>query len=158
MEEYLSTDISCTQSMIAVVGTVSSCTALTRRSFAPRGRLEALKPTFDAMILQRDPQYFQAWQAMMRAGIENRSRAQTQALLYQGALAGQQRMQAHQDFMNQMAQAQTDRNNEFAAHEYQKQNNKENEVDFILDCQRLYDNNNELVSVGANCPNRQTAP
>jgi hypothetical protein len=47
------------------------------------------------------------------------------------------------------------RNDAFAQQQQNKQVQSDNFVDYVLDCSRLYSGNTR-VSVGSNCPNRQT--
>jgi len=154
MGEYLSATVTCSQGVVMGLGTQHHCSAFTKRSFAPLAKLKAMRPTFDAMAMQLNPQWMQAWQAAMTSSIERRSQQQTQAMLYQGELAQRQRTLAHQDFMASMQGEAAQRTSNFEATEYQKQNNKENYVDYILDCQR-YSGEGQRVAVG-NCPVRET--
>ena len=99
-------------------------------------------------------QWNNAWiQAMMQRS-NVLSQRQTQTLLQQGKLAQAQRMRQHQDYMAGVQQQGENRRAQFQNQQFRKTQNKEDYVDFILDCQRAYSGNNR-VSVG-NCPNRET--
>jgi hypothetical protein len=157
-EEYLQGSVACGSQMMMGIGQVYNCSGTIKRGFAPRGKLEAFEPTFEAMRMQVNPAWNSAWANAMAAGIQNRSREQTSRMLYQGQLAGEARMADHQAYMATVQAGYDLSNQQFSQHEYQKQNNKENEVDFILGCQRILDPDNRQIATSGNCPNRQTPP
>ena len=106
VEEFMTAVVECSDAMVMGVGHADTCSTFVTRTFAPLGKLDAMRPTFDAMKLTLDQAWMNAW---------------TQAMVQQ----------------------------------YQKQRNNDNFVDHILDCQRAYGTNGR-ISVGSNCPNRQT--
>ena len=154
VEELLTANVTCHQTMTMGVGEQHGCSAFVTRWFAPLGRLTAMLPTFEAMKLTLNQQWMSEWTATMVNKTRVLYQSQTDALLAQGRLAGAQRMQAHQDFMASFERGRDMRDIKFKDGQYEKQRNNDNFVDHILDCQRGYSGNNR-VSVG-NCPNRQT--
>ena len=154
VDELLSATVTCHAAQMAAIGTVHSCSAFVTRWFAPAGKVEGLVPMFTAMHLNLNQQWMQAWTAMTLNAMRQRSAAQTQAMLAQGRLAQAQRDRTHADFMASFQRGAEIRNQQFAASQYRKQNNNDNQVDYILGCQRAY-SGNYRVSAG-NCPNRQT--
>ena len=154
VEELLSATVTCHAAQMVALGTVHSCSAFVTRWFAPAGKVEGLVPVFTAMHLNLNQQWMQAWTAMTLNAMRQRSAEQTQAMLAQGRLAQAQRDRSHADFMASFQRGADIRNQQFAASQYRKQNNNDNQVDYILGCQRAY-SGNYRVSAG-NCPNRQT--
>jgi hypothetical protein len=154
VDELLSATTVCHAATMVGLGMVHSCSAFVTRWFAPAGTVEGLVPTFDAMHLTLNQQWMSAWTAMTLNAMRQRSAAQTQAMLAQGRLAQAQRDRAHANFMASFQRGADIRNQQFAASQYRKQNNNDNEVDYILGCQRAYSGNSR-VSAGT-CPNRQT--
>jgi hypothetical protein len=154
-QEWLTVTVGCIDKAVMAVGQQHNCSAFVTRWFAPAGQLEALSPTFHAMRMTVNQQWMNEWTAKMVAGIQARSERETRALLQQGELAKAQRDQAHKAFMDNMEVERRRRNGEFQAHMYNKQQQNEDFIDYVLDCQRLYSGGNRL-SVGGNCPNRQT--
>ena len=153
VDEWLTASVMCNDSIVLGVGQTHGCSAFTTRWFAPSGKLEATIPTFKAMTLTLNQQWMAQWTAAMVTRTQRLYQGQTQRMLAQGRLAGAQRMQAHRDFMASFERAET-RNQRFVAGQYQKQNNNDNYVDYILGCQRAYSGNSRAS--GGNCPNRQT--
>jgi hypothetical protein len=154
IEEWLTVTLNCNSKMVMAVGQQNECSAFVSRWFAPAGKLEAKIPEFQAMKMTLNQQWMERWKAAVVQRSMALSGPQTQALLEQGRLAQSQRMKQHQDFMATMQKNGAVRNEQFAQGQYQKQQNKENYVDYILDCQRAYSGNTR-VSAG-NCANRQT--
>lgn len=154
VDELLSATVTCHAAQMIGLGTVHSCSAFVTRWFAPAGKVEGLVPTFTAMHLNLNQQWMSAWTSMTLNAMRQRSAEQTQAMLAQGRLAQAQRDRAHADFMASFQRGADIRNQQFAASQYRKQNNNDNEVDYILGCQRAY-SGSYRVSAG-NCPNRQT--
>ena len=154
VDELLTGNVTCHQSMVMGIGEQHGCTAFVTRWFAPQGRLTAMLPTFEAMKLTLNQQWMSQWTAAMVNHTGHLYQSQTDALLAQGRLAGAQRMQAHRDFMDSFQRGRDVSTEVFKRGQYRKQSNNDNYVDYILDCQRAY-SGNERVSVG-NCPNRQT--
>ena len=146
--------ITCNDNQIRT-GAVHSCSATATRWYAPKDSLDMLLPTFRAMKLTPDPQWMQAWRDLTAASIERRSREQTNAMLQQGRLAQQARETEHSAFMASMAQSRDVSRQRFVEGQFRKQQQTDNFVDHVLDCQRVYSGNTR-VSVGSNCPNRQT--
>ena len=114
-----------------------------------------MQPTFDAMKLTLDPAWMNAWTAAMVQRITRLSQQQTSAMLAQGELAQQSRTGQQKAFMASSERGREERNANFRDQQYQKQRNNDNFVDHVLDCQRAYGTDSR-ISVGANCPNRQT--
>ena len=154
-EEWLTGTLLCYDKTVMAVGRQSGCAAFVTREFAPAGKLEAMRPVFEGMQMVVNQPWMDAWTAAMRNRINGLSQKQTQILLEQGRLAQAGRMRQHQDFMSNTQRERTARNDRFKEGQYQKQRNKEEYVDYILDCQRL-SNGNARASVGSNCPSRQT--
>ncbi len=153
-EEWLTATVSCTDMAAMGIGEQHSCSAFVTRWFAPVGKLQAMIPTFRAIKGTVNQQWMNQWTATVIRRINTMYEQQTQALLEQGKLAQEQRMQAHRDFMQSMQQGRDTRDIQFKDGQYRKQQNKEDYVDYILDCQRLYGGNTR-VDVG-NCQSRQT--
>jgi hypothetical protein len=154
MEEMLHATVFCTASTSIGIGTSHVCNATIVRSYAPYGKLEAMQPVFDIFKADMNDAWMNAWTNAMRTRVNGTYAEQTRTMLQQGALAGAARMKAHQDYMTSMQQGADREAIRFEAGQYQKQNNSDNYVDFILDCQRAYDGNVRVSS--SNCPNRQT--
>jgi hypothetical protein len=154
VEEWLTAIVNCRDSMVMAVGHQYGCAAFVTRWFAPLGKLQSLIPTFQAMKMTLNQPWMDQWTAVMVRHIQVQSQRQTDALLEQGRLAQAQRTRQHQDFMASMERGRDLRNQQFADGQFQKQRNKEDYVDYILDCQRL-SNGEVRVAIG-NCPVRQT--
>jgi len=154
IEEWLSALVSCSDTMIVAVGHRYSCSAFVARWYAPLGKLEATMPTFRAMRLTLNQPWMDAWTAAMVRRVRALYQRETAALLQQGRLAQAARMREHQAFMDGMRRGRDIDNQRFREGQYQKQKNKEDTVDYVLDCQRLYSQGNR-ASVG-NCPDRET--
>ena len=90
----------------------------------------------------------------MRSRVNTLYASQTKTLLQQGALAGAARMQEHQDYMASMQEGADREKIKFEAGQYQKQNNNDNYIDYIFNCQRAYVGTTRVS--GGNCPDRQT--
>lgn len=155
VEELMTATISCNQSMVMGVGQQGQCSANVKRWFAPAGRLQAMLPTFQALRMTLNQDWMQQWRAVMVERTRRLYEGQTQALLAQGQLAQSQRTKEHQDYMAAMGQSRDNRNDAFVKGQYAKQRHNDDYVDMILDCQRL-SSGDTRVSVGSNCPNRQT--
>ncbi len=153
-EERITATVTCTDSMVLGIGHQYGCSAFVTRWFAPYGKLQAMIPTFQAMAMTLNQPWMDQWTAVMIRGIRAKTQRQTEALLEQGRLAQAQRMNQHQDFMNSMQRGREIRNERFQEGQYLKQKNKEDYVDYILDCQRA-SNGTIRVAVG-NCQARQT--
>ncbi len=155
VDEKLSATVTCGTTTLMAVGEQHSCSAFVTRWFAPTGKLDALVPTFRAMKFSLDQQWWGAWQAALADRFQRLTQAQTARLLEQGNLAQAQRMQAHQAYMASAQRGYDLHNAQFRQGQYDKQRRSDNFVDYVLDCQRAYSGGNR-VSVGSNCPNRQT--
>jgi hypothetical protein len=155
VEEFLTADVECSDSMVMGVGHSYACSTFVTRRFAPLGKLDAMQPMFEAMALTLDQGWMKAWTAAMVQRITRLSQQQTTAMLQQGDLAQQSRTSQQQAFMASSERGRETRNANFKEQQYQKQRNNDNFVDHILDCQRAYGTNGR-ISVGSNCPNRQT--
>ena len=155
VEELMTATISCNQSMVMGVGQQGQCSANVKRWFAPAGQLQGMLPTFQALRMTLNQDWMQQWTAVMVQRTQRLYEGQTQALLAQGQLAQGQRMREHQDYMAAVGQSRDKSNARFVAGQYAKQRHNDDYVDMILDCQRLYSGDTRL-SVGGNCPNRQT--
>jgi hypothetical protein len=136
------------------VGASHVCTATARRTFAPLAKFDAMRPALDAISMQVNPAWMNAWANAMATRMRNLYGAETQAALAQGRLAHASLMQQHDAFMASQQAGADRRNVAFAAGQYQKQNNNDNFVDHILDCTRSYGPGYRVSS--ENCPNRQT--
>jgi hypothetical protein len=154
MEEMLRDTVICTASTSVGIGESHVCNATVVRSYAPLGKLDALLPTFDLFKGRVNDEWMSAWTNAMRQRVNNLYEHQTAAMLRQGELAGAQRMQAHKDYMASMQAGADRRDIQFEEGQYRKQNNSDNYVDYILDCQRAYVGDVRISS--SNCPNRQT--
>lgn len=155
VEEMDTVTTICSDAVFAAIGHQYSCSALATRWYAPLGQLQAMLPTMEAMKLTLNPQWMGRWTSLMSARSNDRSRQQTEALLQQGRLAQAARTKEHQAFMTSMERGRDIRNQQFKEHLFQKQHQSDDFVDYIVGCQRAYSGNNR-VSVGSNCPNRQT--
>lgn len=154
VEEWLTANVSCMDKMVMGLGQQHSCSAFVTRWFAPAGKFRALLPQFQEMRMTLNQPWMDRWQAAMVNHIQTVTQAQTAALLEQGRLAGAQRMQAHRDF-TAATQRGYDAHNERARNDLaRKTQNKEDYVDYILDCQRAY-SGNRRISAG-NCVTRET--
>jgi len=140
----------------APYGTMHACSALSTRWFGPVGTVVPATPRFESLKLTLNQQWMSAWTAAMVQHTRQLYGAETQALLRQGELAGQARMQEHQQFMAAQQQSADLRTERFNAQENRKQTNTDNVVDHVLDCTRVYSNDNSVRVSGANCPNRQS--
>jgi hypothetical protein len=154
VEGFFDATVTCQQTNMIGIGVAHVCSGFIKRAFAPEAKFAALRPTFDAMRMTLNQAWMQQWTLSMQQASDRRSRAQTEAMLYQGRLAGQARMAEHASYMSAMQQQADVRTGAFEASQYRKQNNSDNEVDYILDCQRSYSGNVRVSS--SNCPNRQT--
>ena len=154
VEEWLTVDLNCNTKMVMAVGQQNECSAFVSRWFAPLGKLEARIQDFEAMKLKLNQRWMDEWTAAMVSHSTILTRQQTAALLDQGRLAQGQRMQQHREFMATMQREGEQHIDEFKQSQYRKQQNKEDYVDHILDCQRAYSGNNR-VSIG-NCESRET--
>ncbi len=154
LEEWLTVTLSCNQVSALGAGQQHSCSAFVARWFAPLGTLQSKIPQFEAMKMTVNPAWMDRWKQAMVARSQALSRQQTGALLEQGRLAQGQRTKQHQDFMAAEQGGRDRRNQRFVEGQYRKAQNKEDYVDYVLDCQRAY-SRNMRVSVG-NCPDRET--
>lgn len=154
MEELLQATIVCTESASFGGGESHMCRALLFRSYAPLAKFDAMLPTFRAMKASLNQSWMTAWTDAMRSRINTLYASQTKMLLQQGALAGAARMQEHQDYMATMQEGADREKIKFEAGQYQKQNNNDNFVDYIFNCQRAYAGTTRVSS--GNCPDRQT--
>ena len=155
-EEWLTGTVTCIDRAAAAIGEQHNCSVFVTRCFAPLGQLQAMIPTFQAMKMTLNQQWMNAWTAAMQNRINGMYQAQTQALLEQGKLAQAQRMQAHREFMASMQAGRDSRDIQFQDHMYNKQQQNEDFVDYVLDCQRAYSSNGNFRASSGNCPNRQT--
>jgi hypothetical protein len=154
MEELISDTVMCQNTESMQIGDSHVCSATVVRSYAPLGKLTSLMPTLDLFRANVNQEWMSAWTAAMVTRTNRLYGSQTKAMLEQGAIAGAQRMQAHRDYMASMQAGADRRDIKFEAGQYQKQNNTDNYVDFILDCQRSYSGNVRVSD--SSCPNRQT--
>jgi hypothetical protein len=134
----------------------SSCSALVRRWDGPAGTVVPNLPMFQAMRLTLNPSWMNAWTAAMQRRIAGMYGPETDALLRQGRLAQAARMQEHGAFMASQQRAADLRNLRFNQHEYTKQRNTDDFVDYVLDCSRFYNSQGTFRVSGTSCPNRQT--
>jgi len=155
MDERLFATVTCQTFTFAAVGQQHRCGATVIRWFAPSGKLEALVPAFESMKLALNPQWMSEWQAKMVAHSAAVSQQETNRLLQQGNIAQASRLQQHKAFMDNFAAEGVARDRTFTKQQYTRQQHSDNFVDYVLDCQRIY-NGNSRVSVGNLCPNRQT--
>jgi len=154
MAETLRDSVICLTSQSIGIGTHHVCNATVVRSYAPLAKLSALGPTFATFIARPNDAWMDAWTSAMRTRVNGLYQNETPGLLREGELAAQQRAQAHSEYMASMQAGADRRDIQFAEGQYRKQNNTDNFVDHILDCQRAYDGNVRISS--GNCPNRQT--
>ncbi|MDQ6683827.1 MAG: hypothetical protein M3Z16_01755 [Pseudomonadota bacterium] len=155
VEESIAVTITCLDSQVLGLGMQHSCSALVTRWFAPLGQLDGLMPTFHAMNMTLNPAWMQQWTSAMQRRFATLSAQQTKTMLAQGQVAQAARTRQQQTFMSNFQKQGEARNQAFKAGQYQKQHHSDDFVDFISDCSRIY-SGNERLSVGANCPNRQT--
>ncbi|MEP6574383.1 MAG: hypothetical protein ABJD11_16910 [Gemmatimonadota bacterium] len=154
VDEWITATVQCSDAAMMGNGHQYGCSAYVSRWFAPLGKLDAAIPSFKAMKLSLNQPWMDKWTAVMVQRVQAQSKQQTDAMLEQGRLAQSQRMQEHQDFMGSMQRGRDLRNEQFKEGQYQKTRNKEDYVDYILDCQRA-SNDKIRISVG-NCPVRET--
>lgn len=154
-EEVITATVQCFQATIMAVGQQFGCSAYVARWYAPLGKLDAMRPTFLAIKPAVNPAWMARWTQAMRDRINAISAKQTEVLLQEGRLAQEARTTQQQTFMKSFALQGEARNKAFKDQQYDKQVQSDNFVDHILDCSRLYSEGNR-VSVGNNCPNRQT--
>jgi hypothetical protein len=155
VDEQLFANVTCSGGMVAAMGEQHSCSALVTRWFAPAGKLDAMLPTYRSMRFALDPDWWNAWQAALADRFRRLTATQTARLLNQGRLAQGQRMQAHEAYMASAQHGYDVHNDQFRRGQFQKQSRNDDFVDYVLDCQRAY-SGSVRVSVGYNCPNRQT--
>jgi len=159
VEEVLYASVSLADRFFRETGAhVYKCTAFVKRFRAPLGKLQEqaamLKSVQGSFDQQWNAQWMALWAQKMREDVGHLYGEQTKALLAAGQRAGDLRMQQHQEFMKSM-QGQADaRRYQFQEGQFRKQHASDDFVDHVLDCYRLQNG----VSVGRNCPNRQTAP
>jgi len=133
------------------------CNGLVRRWDGPKGTVMRNIAMYDAIRLTVSPSWMEAWKRAMQRKVQGIYDAETAGLLRQGEIAGAARMREHQAFMGAQQVAADKRNLAFREHIYQKQRNSDNFVDYVLDCSRYYNQSGtSRISVGGNCPNRQT--
>ena len=137
-------------------GTMHACSALTKRWFGPIGMVLEAIPQFEALKMTLNQEWMSAWTAAMVQHTRQLYARETQALLHQGDLAQAARMQEHDRFMAAQQQAADLRSMRFNEHEFTKQRNNDNFVDYVLDCTRFYNSSGTFRVSGTNCPNRQT--
>jgi hypothetical protein len=154
-DAVLEATVTCQSGTVAALGEVHHCSGLVRKWFGPMGTVIPQLRTFEAMRLTLNPEWMARWKAAMEDRSVALTQQQTQALLRQGDLAQSARMHAHEQFMTSMQHEADVRTGNFVLGQYRKQRNNDNFVDYVLDCQRLYGSAGR-VSVGTNCPNRQT--
>lgn len=155
VEESIAASVTCLDSQVMGIGLQHACYAMVTRWFAPLGELDGLLPTFKAMTMTLDQPWMQRWTQVMQRRIGSLSAQQTRTLLAQGDVAQAARTRQQQSFMANFKQQGDARNQAFKAGQFQKQHHSDDFVDFVSDCSRLYSGNTR-VSIGANCPNRQT--
>jgi hypothetical protein len=159
VEEVLDASITCWHQFFPMMGNhLYRCNAFVYRRRAPFGKLQEqaslLLSVQDEVDQQWNRQWMAIWTERMSQQVRALYRAQTAAMLEAGERAGEARMREHQAFMGSMQRQQDIRNMNFAAGQYNKQHATDDFTDYILDCTRL----RYGVSVGSNCPARQTAP
>jgi hypothetical protein len=155
VEELVTATVQCFQATIIAVGQQFGCSAFVARWYAPLGKLDAMRPTFLAIKPSLNQSWMARWTRVMRDRINEIGAKQTEVLLQEGRLAQEARTTQQQTFMKSFALQGEARNQTFNEQQYNKQVQSDNFVDHILDCSRLYSEGNR-VSVGNNCPNRQT--
>ena len=155
VEEVVTATVQCFQATIAAVGQQFGCSAFVARWYAPLGKLDAMRPTFLAIKPSLNQSWFTRWAQVMSDRTHEIGARQTEVLLQEGRLAQEARTTQQQTFMKNFALQGQARNQAFNQQQYNKQVQSDDFVDHILDCSRLYSEGNR-VSVGNNCPNRQT--
>ncbi len=148
--------VTCRSGNVAALGEAHLCSGLVRKWFGPSGTVAPNVHMFEAMRLTLNQEWMARWKAAMEEHSIALSRQQTQALLRQGDLAQSARMQQHREYMASAQAAYAVHNANFALGQYRKQNNNDNFVDYVLDCQRYYNASGTVRISGGNCPNRQT--
>jgi hypothetical protein len=155
-DAIIEASVVCRSGNVAALGEMHLCSGLVRKWFGPAGTVVPNVHAFEAMRLTLNPEWMARWKAAMEEHSIALSRQQTQALLRQGDLAQAARMQEHQQFMASMQHEADVRTGNFVLGQYRKQNNNDNFVDYVLDCQRYYNASGTVRVSGGNCPNRQT--
>jgi hypothetical protein len=156
IDERIGASVTCNEMSMAAVGVQHHCTAGVFRMFAPAGKLEAAMPTLKSITTTMNPQWNAEWNAAMVQRTRRLYEAQTKEMLERGRQAEAAPMRQHQDFMASMQRGKALRDQQFREGQFVKQQNKEDYVDYLLDCHRLVDGRN-MLSIG-NCANRETAP
>jgi hypothetical protein len=155
-EALLETTVTCQNGGVAALGEMHLCSGLVRKWYGPAGSVLPNLATFESLRLSLHQDWMARWTAAMRDRSSTLSRQQTQALLRQGDLAQATRMRQHQQYMASAEQSYAAHNDQFGRDQYRKQSNNDNFVDYVLDCQRFYNNDRTFRVSGTNCPNRQT--
>jgi hypothetical protein len=155
MEELVTATVQCFQATVMAIGQQFGCSAYVSRWYAPLGKLDAARSTFLSIKPSLNQAWMARWTQVMRDRINQIGAKQTEVLLQEGRLAQDARTGQQKTFMKSFARQGEARNQAFAEQQYNKQVQSDNFVDHVLDCSRLYSGNNR-VSVGNDCPNRQT--
>lgn len=159
VEELIQTAVGCVDQFMPMLNSHSyKCNVWVARMGVPAGRDQELvglaKIPPGTWSLEWNSVWMDAWNKAMAAWLRGIYERQTAAMLAAGERAQALRMEQHEQFMQSFQRKQDARNVQVGAGEYRKRWNTENFLDHVLDCTRM---NNE-VSVGGNCPARQTAP
>jgi hypothetical protein len=157
IDEQISASVMCNEMQVAAVGVQHHCSATVWRTFAPSARLEATLPMLKSITVSMNPAWNEEWTTTMARRIGQLYQAQTQAMLERGRQAEAVRMKQHEDFMASMERGRDLRNQQFREGQYVKQQNKEDYVDYALDCHRISSDGTHYANIG-NCPDRETPP
>ena len=155
VSEVMTAIVRCFDANIMAVGKQSSCSAFVSRWYAPTDKIDSLRPVFIAIKPALSQPWMDRWTQAMRDQSNALSQQQTSVLLQQGRVAQQARTNQQNSFMEAFKSQADHRNGEVAIQQQNKQVQSDNFVDYVLDCSRIY-SGAKRVSVGSNCPNRQT--
>ncbi|MBV8819355.1 MAG: hypothetical protein JO022_13435 [Acidobacteriaceae bacterium] len=157
IDEQIQASVICNDVNWAGVGVQHHCGATVSRMFAPSTRLEATLPLLKGINVSMNTAWNEEWNATMVRHIRQLYQAQTEAMLDRGRQAEAVRMRQHEDFMASMERGRDLRNQQFRDGQYVKQQNKEDYVDYALDCHRISSDGTHYANIG-NCPDRETPP